>query len=200
MVPTPNRLPDASWPLLKSRLAMAGHDVPPLLGGPLFVVFIRGLFSQSIGGSGNDINVYDDGTYIVLPTSGEPMVVTLNGNTDSTRYGWNANAGKYMANLRPGQYKMRRRMHGRRYWAFGQDGSRVTVERLDADGGIMQLESGDFGIDWHPGGVNSTSSEGCLTNPNDQWKRAQRLVEATVGNDWFPIVLLSRVGDAERFI
>lgn len=199
-IPIPNRLPDASWPLLKSRLEMAGHDVASLLREKLFVVFIRGLFSRSIGKPGNDISADDDGTYVVTTTSGEPSVLTFNGNTDSSRYGWNPGAGKYMASVKPGRYKMRSRMHRGKYRAFGQDGSPITVRRIKSDGTVACEETGDFGIDWHPHSPHSTNSEGCLTNPADQWQRAKQHVEHVAGRDWFPVVLIERAGDEERFV
>jgi len=193
MVPLPHARPNPSWKLLRLRLEAAGHDIPTLLTKPLFCVGLRGLFSRTIGAPGNDLNAYDDALYIVRPSKlpdTEPTVYSFNANTDPTRYGWNDHAGKYMARLKPGAYKMRRRLHGGRYWAYGQDGSPVTVERIDANGRIKVTETGDFGIDLHPGGHTTTSSEGCQTlPPESQWPEADALLRS-INGAWFPYVLL----------
>ena len=190
-IPTPSARPNADWQKLSARLTAAGHDVTELNRLPLYVCAVRGLFSLSIGAPGNDINAYDDALYVVIPqASGDPRVVTFNANTDPTRYGWNASAGKYMARLKAGRYKMRYRLHGGRYWAFGQDGSPVTVERIRQDGSVAETETGSFGIDLHPGGLNTTSSEGCQTVPREQWTELRRLLVDTIGREWFPYVLM----------
>lgn len=191
----PSARPNPDWPTLRDRLTAAGHDVADLLARPLFVVAIRGLFSRTIGAPGNDINAYDDALYIVRPRAGkDPEVKTCNANTDPTRYGWNAKAGKYMARLKDGRYTFRRRLHGGRYMAYGQDGSPVTVERIDATGAVRATETGSFGIDLHPGGINTTSSEGCITMPRDQWE-GKTGVDATIlntaGKDWWPFILIT---------
>ena len=190
-IPIPNARPDSSWDLLKSRLEKAGHNVASLLSQRLFVVAVRGLFSITIGKPGNDINAYDDGIYVVRVSNGQPTVTTFNGNTDSTRYGWNAGAGKYMANLKPGSYWMKKRMHRGKYWAFGQCDRDVVVDRIDSAGKVRATERGQFGIDLHPGGAVSTSSEGCQTVPREQWDALYRLITETVGDGWFPYVLLA---------
>lgn len=189
----PSRRPDPSWPLLRDRLTKAGHDVAAMLANPLAVVAVRGLFSRTIGAPGNDLNVYDDGGYVVIPQGEgkDPKVRTFNINTDSTRYGWNAGAGKYMANLHPGWWWMRRRMHRGKYWAFGQESDEVTVDRIDSSGKVRQTETGCFGIDLHPGGVSSTSSEGCQTVPREDWDELYTLIHNTVGNKRFPYILLT---------
>lgn len=192
MIPLPHARPNPSWKLLSLRLTAAGHDVEKLLKEPLFCVGLRGLFSRTIGAPGNDLNAYDDALYIVRTKKDglDPTVTSFNFNTDPTRYGWNAGAGKYMARLKPGAYKMRRRLHGGRYWAYGQDGSPMTVERIDSTGKIRATETGDFGIDLHAGGHNTTSSEGCQTLPSeDQWPEADALLRAHNGA-WFPYILL----------
>ena len=192
MVPLPQSRPNPSWKLLRLRMERAGHDIATLLTKPLFCVGLRGLFSLTIGAPGNDLNAYDDALYIVRPKKDglDPTVTSFNFNTDPTRYGWNAGAGKYMARLKPGAYKMRRRLHGGRYWAYGQDGSPMTVERIDSTGKIRATETGDFGIDLHPGGHTTTSSEGCQTlPPEDQWPEADALLRS-INGAWFPYVLL----------
>lgn len=192
-VPIPNRRPSPDWPALRDRLLAAGRALDHLLTQPVFVVAIRGLFSRTIGAPGNDINAYDDALYVVIPRPGtgkNPIIHTYNANTDPTRYGWNPGAGKFMARLKPGSYKMRRRLHGGRYMAFGQDGSPVTVERIDADGHIRHTETGSFGIDLHPGGENGTSSEGCQTIPRPQWPHLETTLLTTAGKNWFPYELI----------
>ncbi len=193
-VPMPAKRPDASWPLLRDRLVAAGQDLADLMQQKVFVCAVRGLFSKSIGAPGNDINAYDDGGYIVIPVPGQPEAIptvhSYNFTTDPSRYGWNPHAENFMARLKPGRYKMRRRLHGGRYLAFGQDGSDVTVERIREDGSIRLTVTGDFGIDLHPGGNNSTSSEGCQTLPPDQWKQLEATLLRTAGKGWFPYILM----------
>ena len=188
----PKRLPDPSWPALRARLEAAGHDTDRLLKLPLFVVAVRGLFSLTIGAPGNDINVYDDGLYVVQPAAnGDPVVKTWNANTDPTRYGRNAHAGgKFMARLKPGFWWMQERLHGGRYRAFGQCESPVTVERIDEAGNVRQTETGCFGIDLHPGGINSTSSEGCQTVPRETWESLYNLIYKVMKRAPFPYILM----------
>ena len=191
MIPIPNALPNPDWTRLRARLEAAGHNVPQLLQQPIIVIALRGLFSNSIGAPGNDINAYDDAVYVIKPQrNATPIIHTFNANTDPTRYGWNPNADKYMARLKPGAYQMCHRLHRGKYWAFGQASTNVTVERIDADGKVRQTETGQFGIDLHPGGNNGTSSEGCQTIPPDQWSRLYNLLHTTAGSDYFPYILL----------
>ena len=191
--PLPQSRPNPSWKLLRLRIERAGHDIPTILATPIFCVGLRGLFSRTIGAPGNDLNAYDDAIYIVRPSKlpdTEPTVTSFNANTDPTRYGWNAHAGKYMARLKPGAYKMRRRLHGGRYWAYGQDGSPMTVERIDATAKSAPPKPETSASTSTLAAHTTTSSEGCQTlPPDDQWPEADALLRAQNG-EWFPYLLL----------
>lgn len=135
------------------------------------VLAVRGYYQDSMGESGrNDVGIYDDAFFIITPSG----VTPFNGNTDPSRYGWNAGAGKFMARLKTGVWTYRPIIHHASrpdgYPAFGQGDSPVTVERMSADGEIHNEETGCFGINLHRGGINGTSSEGCLTVPREQWE------------------------------
>lgn len=134
-----------------------------------FVLMDRAYYDRSMGGPGNDVGMYDDAGFIVSALG----FSSWNANTDPSRYGWNAGAGKYMARLKPGIYTFRRlKHHASRpdgYMAFGQGDNPVTVERIRADGSVAVTETGCYGINLHRGGINGTSSEGCLTIPAEQW-------------------------------
>lgn len=145
-----------------------GKDLPSL-----FVLAVRAYYDASIAPAGNNIGDYDDAFFVVTPQG----MTAWNGNTDPSRYGWNPGAEKYMARLKPGCYKMRRWKHKGQYWAFGQAGVPVTVERIKQDGAIAMTEAGSFGINLHRGGERGTSSEGCLTVPPEQWTRFQSTLQ-----------------------
>ena len=134
-----------------------------------FVLMNRAYYDRSMGQPGNDVGMYDDAAFIVSALG----FSAWNANTDPSRYGWNAGAEKYMARLKPGVHTFRRlKHHASRpdgYMAFGQGERPVTVERIKQDGTIARTETGCFGINLHRGGVNGTSSEGCLTIPTGQW-------------------------------
>lgn len=129
-----------------------------------FVLAVRAYYDQTIAPAGNNLSAYDDAFFIVSPLG----FTSWNGNTDPSRYGWNPNAEKYMARLKPGCWKFGKVLHRSSYQAFGQVRP-VTVERIRQDGSIALTETGDFGIHDHIGGTNGTSSEGCVTHPPNQW-------------------------------
>ena len=136
----------------------------------LYVLAVRGYFRDSMGAPGrNDLGIYDDAVLIVTSHG----MTAWNANTDPSRAGWNAGAGKYMARLAPGVWKFRRLKHHPAstdgYMAYGQGEYPVTVQRLRQDLTIATTETGCFGINLHRGGLNGTSSEGCLTIPREQW-------------------------------
>lgn len=144
--------------------ALSGKPIPEV-----FVLMDRAYYDRSMGKPGNDVGMYDDAAFVVSPLG----FTSWNANTDPSRYGWNAGAGKYMARLKPGVYTYQRlKHHASRpdgYMAFGQGEHPVTVERIREDGSVAQSDTGCFGINLHRGGVNGTSSEGCLTIPAEQW-------------------------------
>lgn len=168
----PNRDPAAGYELIVSLAtpvfkAKYGHDKLP----GLLVVAVRGYWRDTIGKPGrNDLNEYDDAFFVLDTKAGSCK--SFNGNTDPTRYGWNQNAGKFMARLKPGCYVFRSLYHKKGkpsgHPAFGQAGD-VTVERIREDGTIEESETGQFGIHDHCGGNTVTSSEGCLTHPKEDW-------------------------------
>ena len=127
---------------------------------------VRGYYSQTIGEDGNDVGVFDDALFIISPEG----MTSYNGNCDPSRYGWNPNAGKFMARLAAGCWKFRSLIHRGKYQAFGQGDNPVTVERIKSDGTIARTETGEYGINLHRGGINGTSSEGCVTLTVPQWE------------------------------
>ena len=166
MIPMPRSKPQAALSVVMDSAKQEWNksyekDMFP----ELFVLAVRGYFSQTIGEAGNDINVYDDAHFIVSPLG----ISAWNSNVDPTRYGWNAKAGKYMARLSAGCWKFQRLIHRAKYQAFGQGDNLVRVDRVRADGSIARVETGLFGINDHLGGENGTSSEGCMTHPPTQW-------------------------------
>ena len=166
-IPIPKGKPNAAiLGVVNAARKQWAIDHPAVCFPLFFVLAVRSYFDQTIAPNGNNLNAYDDAFFIVSPLG----FTAWNGNTDPTRYGWNANAGKYMARLKVGCYKFIHRIHRSSYWAFGQGDNEVVVERIKSDGSIAMSESGCFGIDLHKGGVNGTSSEGCNTVPVEQWQ------------------------------
>jgi len=166
MIPIPRNKPQASLSVVMDSAKQEWNkfneeDLFP----ETFVLAVRGYFSKTIGEVGNDINVYDDAHFIVSPLG----ISAWNSNVDPTRYGWNAKAGKYMARLSVGCWKFQSLIHRGKYQAFGQGDNLVKVDRVRADESVARVETGLFGINDHLGGVNGTSSEGCMTHPPQQW-------------------------------
>ncbi|NBW16802.1 MAG: hypothetical protein EBR82_53380 [Caulobacteraceae bacterium] len=125
------------------------------------LVGIRGYYRDSMGAKGkNDTGTFDDAIILVSPN----VHACYNANVDPSRLGWNAKAGKPMAQLKPGVYRYKLGRHGinrgNPYPALVQAGP-VTVLRGDGE------ETGWFGINIHAAGTNPnrTSSEGCQTLP-----------------------------------
>jgi lysozyme len=167
---TPPSKPRASLTVVRDHARTAWEKQNPGKALPeTFVLMNRAYYDATMGRPGNDVGMYDDAAFIVSPLG----FTSWNANTDPSRYGWNPGAGKYMARLKPGVYRYRRlKHHASRpdgYMAFGQGDSPVTVERIREDGTIARSETGCFGINLHRGGINGTSSEGCMTIPTGQW-------------------------------
>lgn len=129
-------------------------------------VIVRGYRRDSMGKKGqNDIGMYDDAIFWI---AGDHFSA-WNGNADPSRFGWNPGADGYMAQLRPGVWRFVMRRHKDQYPAFGQGENSVQIGRMRTDGTLAKLVKGCFGINLHRGGVNGTSSEGCLTVPIAEW-------------------------------
>jgi len=155
-----------------------------------YVFANRAYYRDTMGKVGvNDTGIYDDAIFIVTPDH----FSSWNANTDPSRYGWNAGAGKYMARLKTGIWSFRRLKHKmnspRGYMAFGQGSVPVTVERIKQDGTVAVREGGEFGINLHRGGINGTSSEGCQTIPPDQWPEFDKTLSSIIGGQRFPYIL-----------
>ena len=189
-IPIPPSRPRASLSLVIEAAKKALGDKPL---PETFVLMDRSYYDQSMGKPGNDVGIYDDAAFIVSALG----FSSWNANSDPSRYGWNAGAGKYMARLKPGVYSFQRlKHHASRpdgYMAFGQGGSPVIVERIKQDGTIAQTETGCFGINLHRGGINGTSSEGCLTIPVEQWPAFDRTLAdilSKTGRKAFTLILI----------
>lgn len=139
----------------------------------LMVVGVRGYYRDSLGAPGaNDRGIYDDALFLILPGGG---MLACNANTDPSRVrkGSGTGAGKGMARLNPGvwrvyQFDVHRRGTASGHEALCQRAGPVSVTRDGVDGDYVQ--TGDFGINIHRGGNTTTSSEGCQTIPPDQWE------------------------------
>jgi lysozyme len=191
----PSSKPQASLGVVIATANHAWDNIHPGTKLPdFFVLVVRGYYRDSMGvPRSNDYGIYDDALFIVSPFGFSPW----NGNSDPSRIGWNAGAEKYMARLKPGIYHFRSLKHKMSspsgYMAFGQGGRPVTVERLRPDGGIAQTETGCFGINLHRGGVNGTSSEGCLTVPTEQWPAFRATLDTALERmqvATFPLILI----------
>lgn len=158
----------------------------------VFVVGIRGYYRDGMGRRGeNDRGMYDDALFAFTPSGFR----AFNGNTDPTGYrkGHGIGATKGMASLTPGVWPVYRvGKHKGQYLALCQHGGPVTVMR---DGAPPYPDTGNFGINIHKGGINTTSSEGCQTIPPDQWPEFINFVaNAAKAQGVVPYVLLDGVG------
>ena len=177
----PNPPPRASRALV-TQLAQTRWELEGLdkRVGPLpshYLLAVRGYRATSMGPTpDNDVGIYDDATFFVTPTT----MVAINSNTDPSRYGWNAGAGKPMASLNPGFWPFHRGTHKGKTPALRQydtesgrrlnipNDGRFAVTRTYTKGDTRNYqESGYYAINHHPGGNTGTSSEGCQTYPRD---------------------------------
>lgn len=141
---------------LELRLSPLGIDRTKY---PLVLVGIRGF--QAPGA--NKRGVFDDA--IVLLT--DNACVAYAANTDPTRRGLNTKINKGYAVLKPGvyySYKFDTHHGAHPHPAICQRVAPVTVIR---DGG--KEETGMLGINIHAAFGNSTSSDGCQTQPVKQY-------------------------------
>jgi lysozyme len=131
------------------------------------LVCIRGYYLDSMGVKGqNDRGIYDDAAIWYRPES----FYTFQGNTDPSRVrkGFGFGASKGMANVKVGRWpKYFPGMHNGSvpHLAFRQGGP-ITVVR---DGNPNYENTGMFGCNVHRGGVNGTSSLGCITIAPKLW-------------------------------
>jgi len=178
---------------LRARIApfAIDHDKYPLV-----VVGIRGYYRNSMGAPQvNDRGIYDDALFILT----QQATAAFNGNTDPSRYragSGTAESTKGMASLKPGAWFVHRfDLHNGKYLALCQRGGPVTVIR---DGKPPYPDTGNFGINIHRGGFNTTSSLGCQTLHPNQWDSFIALAvdqaKRYFGNEWkkriVPYVLL----------
>lgn len=138
----------------KNKLSLAKEKV--------ILVGIRGYFRDTMGAKGkNDIGIFDDGFAWIDETD----FATFNGNTDPSRH------YKRVATLADGIWRYKKGPHGisrgNPYPAFRQAAD-VTVLRF-LDGVHWETDTGQFAINIHRGGANTTSSAGCQTLPPAQW-------------------------------
>lgn len=164
--------PKASEDLVRSILKRSGVPTPE---EPVAILAVRGYRRDSMGQVGeNDGGIWDDAMFLCAPELFRPV----NANTDPSRYGWNSGAGKPMAVLRTGLHYFRRGPHKGKEPALRQctdeeannlgipnDGEFPVLRCWKPGDHRNYIETGYFAINVHPGGVNGTSSEGCLTIP-----------------------------------
>jgi len=192
---TPNSKPQASRQRIEVAALAAWKDAGYKAEDfPTTYVFAnRGYYEDSMGKPDqNDVGIYDDAMFILTPDH----FSAWNANTDPSRYGWNAGAGKFMARLKTGVWSFRRLKHKmnspKGYMAFGQGSKPVTVERIKQDGTIAKTETGEFGINLHRGGNNGTSSEGCQTIPPSQWPDFDKTLAPIIGDGRFAYILTAQ--------
>lgn len=153
------------------------------------VLMVRGYYLNSMGRKGeNDRAIYDDAIFVVSPEG----IQSFNGNSDPSVYRKRVATIKAPQNIRyrPGLHGMSRKAGP--YPAFRQD-AHCTVVR---DG--VGDDTGMFYVNFHRGGVNGTSSLGCLTVPPHQWDEFYRLLKGLLDKhdqDNFYVTLVEYAGD-----
>jgi lysozyme len=158
---------------------------------PVVLVAVRGYYLDSMGKAGvNDRGIYDDAVFAISPT----MFASFNFNVDPSVH----RAG--IASILPGVHWFRRGRHGISrdrpgkivsYPAFrpATPGERLPVSR---DGEPGRSKRDGVATNIHKGSRTTTSSEGCLTVPPDQWPEFYAIVDAEMrrhGVTKFPVIL-----------
>jgi lysozyme len=168
---TPPSRPRLTRPELEERIraAFPGRELPAF-----YLCGIRGYYTTTMGGPGNDRGIYDDALFVVSPNA----FAAFNANTDPSAH------RPGIASLEPGwydSYQFDRHNGSAPHAAICQRKGPVVVRRdetenvpkgtKDERGECLGsgLWVGMFGINNHMGGVNGTSSLGCLTVPRHQW-------------------------------
>jgi hypothetical protein len=155
---------------------------------PVKVLIVRGYFINSMGRKGeNDRAMYDDAVFVASPDG----VQAFNGNSDPAVYKSRVATIKapQAIRYRPGLHGISR---GKGYPAFRQDEVCTVVRDGVGD------DTGMFYVNLHRGGVNGTSSLGCLTIPPHQWDEFYKLVKGLLDRHkqkTFYVTLLEYGGD-----
>lgn len=188
----PTYRPQQDEATTRAVLEHYAHLTPPnRQDDPVKVLVVRGYFLNSMGKSGkNDRAIYDDAVFVVTPEGVQPF----NGNSDPSVFKHRVATLKAPQAVRyvPGLHGISR---GGGYPAFRQD-SNVTVVR-DGIGDDRDKPEARFWINLHRGGVNGTSSLGCLTVPKHQWNEFHSLVSgllAKYGQKTFYVTLVEYAG------
>ena len=107
----------------------------------------------------DDYGVYDDKQYVVAPSGEIRVVEEANTNPSLNATGRAELLTETLYPFVPGKHPI---SHPERiHYAFRQpQGVRFRLHRINEG-----YDTGEFAIDWHRGGINGTSSEGCQTNP-----------------------------------
>lgn len=182
----PKALPKATRSLIESVAAeqWTRSQTQTITLPDRYIVGVRGYWQDTMGKPGvNDVGIWDDAMFYVSPN----MFLAENANTDPSRYGWNAAAGKPMAVLNAGCWPFRRGPHKGKTPAFRQmtqaeaakvgapfDGRFAVTRCYAVNDARNYAEAGYYAINIHPGGNVGTSSEGCQTLPAD---RAQAFLQ-----------------------
>ncbi len=168
-----------------------------------FILAVRGYWPVSMGPTpGNDAGIFDDAWFLVTPTE----FIGIPANTDPSRYGWNANAGKPMAVLQPGFWPFYRGAHRGKTPALRQyTPEEAKACKLDGDGSFKvcrtyapgdsrnYMERGYYAINCHSGSEVRTSSEGCQTCPASLFQSFMNRVwnvtrDARISTVWYGLV------------
>lgn len=175
------------------------REGPPNLPLPLcYQIVVRAYYRDTMGKPGvNDFGINDDAFFFVSPD----RFKAIRGNTDPTRLGYNPSAGKAMAVLQPGWWPFYRGAHRGRTPSLRQyepdlaDAKKIPnhghflVERSYGVGDQRNWhETGYFAINQHSQLGSTTSSEGCLTAPDETfdpymslvWEESRRLKVDTI--------------------
>lgn len=147
LLPNKPRINDAETDLLAKYIFGDKEEVVTLM-------FVRGYFSNTIGGPGNDFNRWDDAA--IVREKGN-LVKTFNANCDPSKLYRN------LAQLKTGIYQFRKGRHRNRIDAFRAypEGIRLPCKRQNRRG--VWYNSNCRYINIHDGGMKNTWSAGCLT-------------------------------------
>lgn len=182
-------LPSSRPKMIKDDVLKELSNYPELNSYEVKVLGIRGYYKNTMGDpSKNDRGIYDDAMFIVS----DDFFKAFNANVDpsSERFGIASLVAPQIIYYKEG-------IHGisgsNPRQAFRQASFGIKVTRDNKPGIHTDNASSPFWINIHDGGFTTTSSEGCMTIPKNQWQSFNESLKLQLNinkQTLFPLVII----------